>query len=579
MQLPDQSELPPRERIVTVPQWLPKYTLGWAAIEWIADNLKHPNGPRKGMPFLLTWAQTLFLLWFYAVDEDGYWLHNRAVRRLAKGSGKSPFAAVLALLELLGPVRVDYFDPLVPGGVVGKPVDLPLVQIAATSEKQTMNTMRMVRAMSNKRTALARKYGLDVGKTYIETPEGGRLEQITSSATAAEGAETSFTIADETEHWTPSNGGPDLAETLVQNAAKTGARLMETCNAWIPGIGSVAETVFDAWCAEQEAQMPGSTVRLAGKQTILYDARIAPPNTVMRDYLTEEEEAEGFTTLEEAGHVGISAALDFVYDDCFWVNKVAILSTIMSLAYPESRARRFYLNQPNAAEDAWVTVDEWGALGPAGWHGDEPFPQVADGDEVALFFDGSKSNDATALVGCRIEDGHVFTLGVWQPKPGEVVDTGAVDSAVIRAFKQYKVVAFFGDVREWESFVKVAWADLAKENDVVIWAVKHGKEPQPVAWDMRSHSYEFAAAAEMCLTEIERREFTHDGNWETSKHIGHARRTEYKGRLTIRKESPKSPKKIDAAVCVIGARMVRRLVLASPEWERRKTRGKWVVLS
>ena len=31
-------------------------------------------------------------------------------------------------------------------------------------------------------------------------------------------------------------------------------------------------------------------------------------------------------------------------------------------------------------------------------------------------------------------------------------------------------------------------------------------------------------------------------------------------------------KKIDAAVCVIGARMVRRLLLASPEWETRGAR-------
>src|SRR5690606_11088432 len=119
--------------------------------------------------------------------------------------------------------------------------------VAATSEKQTANTMRMVRAMANKRTPLARKYRLDVGKTYVETPDGGRLEQITSSATAAEGAEVTFAVADETEHWTPSNGGRDLAETLDQNLGKTGSRLMETCNAWLPGVESVAEKTFDGW--------------------------------------------------------------------------------------------------------------------------------------------------------------------------------------------------------------------------------------------------------------------------------------------------------------------------------------------
>lgn len=94
------------------------------------------------------------------------------MRRLAKGSGKSPFAAVMALLELLGPVRVADFDKRIPGGVIGKPVSMPLVWVAAVSERQTGVTMRMVRGMANKRSRLAQRYDLEIGKTYIETPYG-----------------------------------------------------------------------------------------------------------------------------------------------------------------------------------------------------------------------------------------------------------------------------------------------------------------------------------------------------------------------------------------------------------------------
>lgn len=555
---------PPRERIVTMPGGLPEFTLGWGCIAWITDNLIQPNGPRAKQPLRLTESQVRFLIWFYAVDEHGRWLYNRSVRRLAKGSGKSPFAAVIALLELLGPVRVDRFDSGSPGGVVGRPVSMPLVQVAATSEDQTANTMRMVRAMAHKGTPLNKKYSLDVGKTYIETPDGGKLTQITSSASAAEGAELTFAVADETEHWTPAKGGPDLVETIDQNLAKTGGRLMETCNAWIPGIGSVAESTFDAWCLEQE----GKTVSGRG---ILYDARLAPANSVFRDHLTDDEIEAGFESLADAGYVGLTEALQFVYDDCWWVDIEPIKQRIWSPTYPVSRSRRFFFNQPNATDDAWVTTEEWSALS-------DPEIVVDAGDEVALFFDGSKSRDNTALVGCRISDGHVFTLGVWEPPAGGVIDTAAVDGAVQRAFDTYKVVAFFGDVREWESFVKVSWAELARDHDVMLWAVPGGREPQAVAWDMRSHSYQFAEAAEMCLEEIQSRAFTHDGNWETSRHMLNARRTEYRGRGTIRKESKDSPNKIDAAVCVIGARMVRRLVLASPDWEKRSSRNKWVVL-
>ena len=107
-----------------MPAGVPALTLGYEVLAWVEQNIVQPNGPRAGRPFEPTIGQARFILWMYAVDEDGRWLHNRMVRRLAKGSGKSPFAAVLALAELLGPVRVSHFDPDVPGGVVGMPVSM-----------------------------------------------------------------------------------------------------------------------------------------------------------------------------------------------------------------------------------------------------------------------------------------------------------------------------------------------------------------------------------------------------------------------------------------------------------------------
>lgn len=535
---------PPRERLVTIPAGAPELTLGFEAIRWISDNLIQPNGPRAGMPVELVRSQALFLLWFYAVDEHGQWLYNRACRRLAKGSGKSPFAAMMALFELLGPSRIASFDPTAPGGVIGMPVSMPLVQVAATSEDQTANTMRMIRAMSNKRTALAKRYGLEPGKTFIETPDGGKLQQITSSSTAAEGAELTFAVADETEHWTPGRGGPDLAETLDQNLTKTASRLMETCNAWIPGQGSVAEATFDAWCTEQEGKTRGA-------QGVLYDCRMAPPTTDLAD------------------EKSLTDALKFVYEDLWWVHLDPIKEKIWSPTYPVSRSRRFFLNQPNAAEDAWITLQEWSAIA-------NPDRKVQAGEDVVLFFDGSKSGDATALIGCCMSDGHIFTLGVWQPTPGVLVSAEKVDGAVCRAFERYHVVAFFADVREWESYTKTTWPERWRDQ-LQLWAVPHGKEPQPIAWDMRSHAYAFAEATEMCEAEIRDGGFTHDGNWDVSRHVSNCRLGEYRGHHYVHKESKHSPNKIDAAVCVIGARMVRRMVLADPEWERRNTG--WTVLA
>ena len=170
------DESGPANRLATLPEGEPTYTLGWQAWLWCRKWLIQPNGPRAGERFEPTVDQLRFLLWWYAVDpQTGEWLYNHGARRLAKGSGKSPFAAVLALIEFCAPVRLAGFKRSddVPGWCVGKCVDMPLVQIAATAESQTANTMRMVRAFAPKGSELVREYGMDPGKTrYYKLPEG-----------------------------------------------------------------------------------------------------------------------------------------------------------------------------------------------------------------------------------------------------------------------------------------------------------------------------------------------------------------------------------------------------------------------
>nr|PZN15977.1 MAG: terminase [Mycolicibacterium hassiacum] len=537
------SVVSPADRLVTLPEGVPKLTLGWEVVKWASTYLRHPNGPRAGQRWEFVESQIRFLLWWYAVDEDGHWLFHHAVRRLAKGSGKSPFAAVLALAEFTAPVRLYDFDPKAPGGCVGKPVDMPLVQIAATAESQTANTMRMVRALAPKGSRLVEAFGLDPGKVkYYKSPEG-TLEVITSSSTAAEGAEASFIVADETEHWRPNNGGPELAATLEDNLTKSGSRMLETCNAWQPGVGSVAEASWDAWVAQEEG-------RTRGESKILYDARIAPPDTQLDDPESLER------------------GLRFVYDDCFWQRIRPIMERIWDPRSRPDDSKRKYLNWPAAPDDAWVEPQQWSVLA-------DPTQVVADGDEVVLFFDGSKSRDATALIGCRVEDGHVFTVGVWEPDPShdtdDVVPVHEVDAAVERAFDRWKVLAFFADVKEWESFTKVTWPDRYADQ-LLIKAVPGGKTPEPIAWDMRSHVYDFTMAVEHVEAEIKDRAFTHDGDSRTARHIANARRRPNRWGVSIGKESPDSPRKVDAAVCVVGARMVRRLLLTSEAYKKRATR-------
>lgn len=519
------------DRLVTLPEALPELTLGWEVVKWATTYLKHPNGPRAGQRWRFVDSQVKFLLHWYAVNEDGEWLYRHGVRRLAKGSGKSPFAALIALAEFTAPVRLKDFDPAAPGGCVGKQVPMALVQLAAVSEAQTTNTMRHVRAMAPKGSRLARDFGLDPGKTIIYRPDGGALQVITSAFESAEGAEPTFLVADETEHWHASNGGIEFNQTLDRNLRKSGSRMLETCNAWEPGVASVAETSWDAFVAQEEG-------RTRGESSILYDARIAPPDTDLADERS------------------LTDALRFVYGDCFWVPLNDIREAVWDPRTPPDKSRRFYLNQPTATKDAWVTQQQWSALA-------RPDLTVEANEDIAMFFDGSKSGDATALVGCRLSDGHVFLIAAWEPGPDrELVPVAEVDATVALAFNTWNIRGFFGDVREWESFVKVSWPDAHKD-ELDVWAESaNSKDPQPIAWDMRNHVLDFTKACELMHAEIQQGGLTHDGNPVLTRHVVNARRRTNKWGISIGKESPGSPRKIDAAVCAIGARMVRRLVLA-----------------
>lgn len=545
----------PGSRLDTLPTELPALTLGWEAAKWASKYLRQPNGPRAGERFIFTTRQLRFLLHFYAVRADGSWVYHHAARRLAKGSGKSPYAAALALIEFLAPVRLKDFDPKLPGGCLGRPVSMPLVQIAAVSEDQTENTMRMVRAFAKKGSRVATDYRLDPGLTRYNC-EDGKLHVLTSSSATAEGGEATFIVGDETEWWL-GRAGAEFMNTLADNLTKSGSRMVETNNAWLPGVGgawkpdgsggSQAESTWETWVKQEEDLIEHGATKSGS--LLLYDAVIAPPETDMGDPESLER------------------ALRYVYADCEWKTDAEIRAIMTRIWHRSSRkddSKRKYLNWPTAAEDAWCDPQQWAKLAADGVG--RPIRELVPGERIGIFFDGSKSRDATAAAGVCISDGHVFKIGAWEPRDEVPIDAEVVDNRLIWAFSEFDVVAFFADVREWEGFVKVTWPDRWKDQ-LDVWAVPTGKLPEPIAWDMRSHSRDFALAAELVEAEILDEAFTHDGDAVFARHVANARRyeTKWNGAISVKKESPNSPDKIDGCVCVIGARMVYRLVLAGAE--------------
>jgi hypothetical protein len=535
----------PANRLDTMPPDLPSLTLGWEAVKWAGKYLRQPNGPKVGQRFEFTTRQLRFLLHWYALNPDGAWVYHHGVRRLAKGSGKSPFAAALSLIEFCADVRLDHFvDPCpeYPGGCVGRRVSMPLIQIAAVSEEQTKHTMRMVRAFAPKGSRLVADHHLDPGLTRYYSPDG-ELAVMTNSAKTAEGAESTFIVGDETEWWLGGEGEEFMA-TLEDNLAKSGSRMLETENAWKPDAKSQAQATWESWI-KQEEDLAEFGYTKSGS-LILYDAVVAPPETDIAD------------------PVSLESALRFVYADCEWKDDRQIRA-IMTRIWDRKRSRpddskRKYLNWPIVTEDAWCDPQIWATMAA------NPKRELVPGERIVLFFDGSKTHDATACVGCCLEDGYVFVVGIWEPKDMVPVDAEAIDNRISAAFDTYEVVAFFADVREWEGYVKTTWPKRWADQ-LQLQAVPGGKLPEPIAWDMRSHSREFALAAELVETEIINGAFKHDDNAVLARHMGNARRyeTHWNGAISVKKETPNSSNKIDGCVCVIGARMVYRLALAGTQ--------------
>jgi len=549
------TELLPTPPHIVGPTWqrtedgwhLPERTLGWGIINWWASYVKTPAGEQAGSPFMPTLEQARWVLWWYAVDEDGKYCYRNGVLRRMKGWGKDPVAAALSLAELCGPVAFSHFDST--GQPVGKSRHAAWIQIVAVSQEQTKNTMSLFPVMITSK--LKQDYALEVNKTIIYSGEGGRIEAVTSSPHSMEGNRPTLVIRNETQWWQEANDGHDLAGVIEGNVTKiAGSRTLSICNAHVPGEDSVAERDYDAWQAVKSGQ--------AVDVGTLYDALEAPADTPVSEIPSQREDPEGY----EQGLQKLREGILVARGDSVWLPVEAIIDSVLDVKNPISESRRKFLNQVNAHEDSWIAPYEWDALALT----DELFA-LKKGDRITLGFDGSKSNDWTALVACRVEDGCLFLIKAWNPDAtvtGEIPRED-VDATVRSCFEAYDVVAFRADVKEFEAYVDQWSRDFKK-------TIKVNASPNnPIAFDMRGQQKRFALDCERFLDAVLERELYHNGDLTLRQHVLNARRhpTTYDA-IAIRKASKDSSKKIDAAVCAVLSFGARQDFLMSKKHRTRR---------
>jgi phage terminase large subunit-like protein len=258
----------------------------------------------------------------------------------------------------------------------------------------------------------------------------------------------------------------------------------------------------------------------------------------------------------------LRAGIEIARGDSFWLPIDSIVDSVLDLRNVVSESRRKFLNQINAHEDSWIAPHEWDQLALV-----EPVFRLKPGERITLGFDGSKSNDWTALCACRVSDGMLFLLKYWNPddSPDGEVPRDDVDAVVRSAFATYDVVAMRADLKEFEAYVDQWGRDFKKKVKI------NASQGNPVAFDMRGNQKRFAFDCERFLDAVLERELNHDGNRTLRQHVLNARRhpTQWDS-ISIRKASKDSSRKIDCAVTAVLAFGARQEYMLSRKAGTRK---------
>jgi hypothetical protein len=318
-------------------------SLGWYAIDWIQNFLVHGPGDVQGEKIVLDDEFAEFVIKAYEITTDGYRKVRRAFLSRPKGRSKSELAAMLACFEALGECRFDHWAQqgeisdwgyrYAKGEPVGKMLKYVEILNVATEENQAGNTYGGVRYMLHPDTCsplLSDRFGpIDAGLTRTFLPDKrGRIEPVSASNEAKDGAKSTFIVVDESHLMTPPISGVfklgRMHQTMARNLLKrkeAGGWMLETSTMYAKGEQSVAE---GSHAYAEKLRREGNS-----SSAFLFDHRQADEHWD----LTDREQRLG--------------ALREAYGDAAgWMNLEGIADYWDDPQASENEFRRFWLNQP-----------------------------------------------------------------------------------------------------------------------------------------------------------------------------------------------------------------------------------------
>lgn len=190
------------------------------------------------------------------------------------------------------------------------------------------------------------------------------------------------------------------------------------------------------------------------------------------------------------------------------------------------------LNMWVSAAKAWLPTGAWDKC-----YSEQPFREPPKG--VVLSFDGSKTNDCTALVAITVEpDPHVKVIRLWERPQGREGDTWRVPRAEVKdtvrqACRDYHVREIAWD--EW------LWLDAAEELE---------DEGLPVVLFPQTLS-RMGPATQRFYEAVNSQRIRHDGDPRLARHLGNAQIKHDSRGDRLMKDAKNSPRKIDLAVAAV----------------------------
>lgn len=493
-------------------------TLGPQVIAFIEQNLVHGPGDLRGEPARVDGEKAALICRMYEIYPQG---HAQAGRRrfrrvglsLRKGVAKTELAAWIAAVELHpdAPVRCvgwDGHDPI-GGGVTD-----PYIPLVAYTEEQSEELAYGALLCVLQEGPLAGDF--DLGLTRIMRKDGtGRAVSLAGAPGPRDGARTTFQVFDET-HRMALPRQIEAHRTMLANLPKRKLAdpwALEVTTAYSPGEGSVAESTMDYARAVRDGKESDSKLFFFHRQA-------------GDDHDTETPEGLRAAIVEASGLASEWSDIEGIAEQ--WQDPTADRSFL----------ERVWLNRPVKGSERAFNAEKWkGLVSPR---------VVAPRSVITIGFDGSRFHDSTALVGCEVETGHLFLLGLWE-RPRIIDDwqvpVDEVTSRVEEAFDEWDVWRMNCDPAFWDTHVDW-WSGRYGQKRVSAWFTNR---PKPMSYALRA----FNGA-------IEAGELSHDGDPALTRHIGNAvrryvlvRDEDGKPLWVIQKERPDSPHKIDAAMAAV----------------------------